>query len=392
MAPARRVLVTGLGAVSPYGRGAAELWKGLVAGRRALKPVTVIPAAGLRNPLCGEVPGYPPPSGPDEPTRALRFLLDAVGEAAADAGLTAGSFDPDRAGIVAATNFGGMSAAELALTGRAAGLARYDFAAGTACAAEHAGLRGPSVTLSLSCASGVAALVVAQELIRAGRADVVLAAGYDELSLFCLAGLSALRAIAAGDVTPFDAKRSGTIFSEGAGVLVLEESGHAQRRGARARCELAGGALSNDAYHMTAPEKEGRGISHLMRTALADADLAPEEVGHANLHGTGTRYNDAIETRAIKDVFGGHAGRMTFTANKSMIGHSMGAAGSHESICAVMTLVEGLVPPTVGLQEPDPECDLDYCPGVARQVRLSAVIKNSYGIGGTNASVVFRKA
>ena len=388
----RRAVITGLGSVSPYGPGAATLWKGLVSGRRAISPITLFSTEGLRNSVGGQVPGYPPPAAPGEPTRALRFLLDANAEALADAGLAAGAFDPERAALVAATNFGGMSAAEGALSGGAADLSGYDFAANTARAASSAGLAGPCVTLSASCASGTAALVLALELIRAGKADLVLAAGYDELSLYCYAGLSALRAVTTKDVSPFDAERSGTIFSEGAGALLVEAEEHAAARGARVYCRLAGGAVNNDAYHMTAPEKEGRGIARLMRAALADAGAAPEEIGHLNTHGTGTRYNDVIETRAVKTVFGPHAQKLVLTANKSMIGHTMGAAGSHESIAAVRSLVEGLVPPTVGLETPDPECDLDYCPREARKIKLDAVLKNNYGLGGTKASVVFRKA
>jgi 3-oxoacyl-(acyl-carrier-protein) synthase len=390
VAAVRQAVITGLGAVSPLGRGVPALWDGLVAGRRALRPLTLFPATGLRNSLAGEVEGYPPPE-PGGDSRALRFLLDAAAEAAADAGLSAGAFDPHRAGIVTGTNFGGIGAAEPVLAGKAADLSGYEFAALTSRAAAQVGLCGPALTLSLSCASGAAALVVALDLVRAGRADVVLASGYDELSLHCLAGLSALHAVSGSDITPFDANRSGTIFGEGAGVLVVEEAEHARGRGARAWCALAGGAVNNDAYHMTAPEKEGKGIQKLMRLALADAGLAPEEVDHINLHGTGTKYNDLIETRAIKSVFGERAGKLVLTANKSMIGHTMGAAGSHESICAVKSLVEGLVPPTVGLTRPDPECDLDYCPGAARKVEIRAALKNSYGIGGTNACVAFRK-
>jgi 3-oxoacyl-[acyl-carrier-protein] synthase II len=391
VAESRKAVITGLGAVSPFGKGAGELWSGLSSGRRAIRPITLFPTEGLRNANAGEVPGYDPPASSEEPTRALCFLLDSADEALEDAGLGEGAFDPGRAATVVATNFGGMAAAEFALTGRTADLSGYDFARNTAEAAEVAGFAGPAVTLSLSCASGVAALVTALELIRAGRADVALAAGYDELSLFCYAGLSALRAVSTSDIIPFGLNRKGTIFSEGAGALVVESAEHAAARGARVHCELAGGAMNNDAYHMTAPEKEGHGIQRLMSLALADAGVEPGQVQHINLHGTGTKYNDLIETRAIKALFGDHAAKLVLTANKSMIGHTMGAAGLHESVCAVRSLTEGLVPPTVGISEPDPECDLDYCADGPRRVELDCVLKNSYGIGGTNASAVFRK-
>ena len=392
MASARRAVITGLGSVSPFGRGVPALWTGLVSGHKALRPITLFPTAGLRSSLGGEVPGYPPPAAPGEPTRAERFLKDALAEALADAGLGAGGFDPERAALAIGTNFGGMAAAEHALSpGGAPTLAGYDFAGIVARSAAAVGFAGSTASPSVSCASGSAALVVALELVRAGRADMVVAAGYDELSLFCLAGLSALHAISPGDITPFDLHRAGTVFSEGAGALVVESAEGAADRGARALCELSGGAANNDAYHLTAPEKEGRGIVRLMRAALADAGVVPEEIGHVNLHGTGTKYNDLIETKALKEVFGAHARKLVLTANKSMIGHTMGAAGAHESVAAVKSLVENLVPPTVGIGTPAPECDLDYCPGTARRVALRAVLKNSYGIGGVNASVVFRK-
>ena len=393
MAAPRKAVITGLGAVSPYGRGVSALWAGLLSGRKALRPITLFSTEGLRSPLGGEVPGYPAPASADEPTRAERFLLDALAEASADAQVASGGFDPARAALVVGTNFGGMSAAERALApGGSPDLAGYDFGALAARAAAACGFSGPSAALSVSCASGAAALVVALELVRGGRADLVVAAGYDELSRYCLAGLSALRATSPGDITPFDLHRAGTVFSEGAGALVVESAEGAARRGARVWCELAGGAANNDAYHLTAPEKEGRGIVRLMRQALADAGTAPGEIGHVNLHGTGTKYNDLIETKALKEVFGTHAKRLVLTANKSLIGHTMGAAGAHESIAAVKALVEGLVPPTVGLATPDPECDLDYCPGQARRLELNAVLKNSYGFGGVNAAIVMRKS
>ena len=388
----RKAVITGLGAVSPFGRGVGALWEGLAAGRKALRPVTLFPIEGLRCTLAGEVAGYPPPAAPGESSRAERFLSDALAEATAAAGLGPGGFDPARAALVVGTNFGGMSAAERALSpGGAPDLSGYDFAGIVARAAAAAGFAGPAAAPSVSCASGAAALVVALELVRSGRADLVAAGGYDELSLYCMAGLSALRATAPGDIAPFDLNRAGTVFSEGAGVLVVEAAESAARRGATALCELAGGAANNDAYHLTAPEKEGRGIVRLMRAALADAGVPPDEVDGVNLHGTGTKYNDLIETKAIKAVFGERARKLLLTANKSMLGHSMGAAGAHESVAAVKSLVEGLVPPTVGIGTPDPECDLDYCPGSARRAELRVVLKNSYGIGGVNASVVFRK-
>ncbi len=252
-----------------------------------------------------------------------------------------------RAAIVAGTNFGGMSAAETALTaGRQdpaqASLDGYLFGAAGFRLARRFGLGGPRFNLSLSCASGTAALGVALDLIRRGRAEVVLACGYDELSLFVYAGLSALRAITPETIRPFDKRRKGTLFSEGAGALVVESAAHAARRKApRVYARLLGRAMNNDAYHMTAPEQEARGIQALMRAALADAQVPPEAIEHLNLHATGTPYNDAIETKAVLAVFGARGREIPVCAVKSSIGHCMGAAGSIETIAAVLTLCEG---------------------------------------------------
>jgi 3-oxoacyl-(acyl-carrier-protein) synthase len=386
-----RVVVTGLGAVSPYGRGASLFWGSLAAGKVALRPITLFDASEFRNALAGEVPGYPCEAGS---TRAVRFLLDAAREAAESAGLSPGSFDPARAGVVTGTNFGGMSAAEDALSpGSAkASLGAYGFGSAADAVASSLGLEGERWCLSLSCASGAAVILAAAEVVRRGRADVMLAAGYDELSLYCYAGLSALRAISKDTIRPFSLNRSGTIFSEGAGCVVVEERSCALRRGARPIAEVLGGAMNNDAYHMTAPEKEGRGIRAVMAEALRDSGLRPEEIDHVNAHATGTQYNDAIETACLKSVFGEHARRLTVTANKSMIGHAMGAAGALESMAAALTIREGVIPPTMNLDEPDPACDLDYVPGSARRSRVRAVLKTSFGMGGTNAALVLGEA
>jgi len=397
----RRVVVTGLGSVSPFGKGADVLWKNLAAGESGLKKITLFDASELRNDLAGEVPGYEAPRSSGEATRAERFLLDAVAEAAGTAGLE--RVPPERKGLVTGTNFGGLAAAEFALcpdidkegagaAGAGGDLSGYLFDGAASHVAAAHDLAGPSSTLSLSCASGAAALALACEAIRAGRADAMLAAAYDELSLFCYAGLSALRAVTTETIRPFDAKRSGTLFGEGAGALVLEEYESARKRGAPILAEVAGAALTNEAFHMTAPEKEGRGIARLMAAALEDAGVAPGEIDHVNCHGTGTKYNDVIETRAVKSVFGEHARKLTLTANKSMLGHTMGAAGLHESIAAIMTIRHDLVPPTVNYRTPDPECDLDCVPNAAREAAVRTVLKTNYGIGGTNAAVVFRRA
>jgi 3-oxoacyl-[acyl-carrier-protein] synthase II len=400
-----RVVITGMGAVSPHGKGVKSLWDGLLAGHSAFRPITLFDAKAFRNPLAGEVDGYP--AQPGSKPRALRMLGDACAEAVADA-LSAPGADattlrekvkgvPDlaSAALVAGTNFGGMSAAETALIDgetdpTKASLESYLFGAATAGLAREYGLGGPRLNLSLSCASGAAAIGVALDLIRQGRVPAAIACSYDELSLFVYAGLCALRAVTPETIRPFDKRRKGTLFSEGAGVMVLERLESAKARGAHVYAEILGRAINNDAYHMTAPEQEAHGIRALMRAALADAKVPAERIGHLNLHATGTPYNDKIETKAVLDVFGARGKEIPVAAIKSSIGHTMGAAGLIESIAAVKSLNEGLVPPVVGLDpaEKDPECDLKVAIGAPLQVSFDVVMKTSYGFGGTNAAVV----
>ncbi|MGD0093087.1 MAG: beta-ketoacyl-[acyl-carrier-protein] synthase family protein [Planctomycetota bacterium] len=418
MAEVPVVVITGLGCVSPQGRGVAKLWSGLLEGRTAFRPVTLFDASMFRNPLAGVVEGYPAVAPADAgagATRAARMLVDAADEALRDAlGLPpvvgqAGQPAPPgiaaavaaggalaRAAIVTGTNFGGMSAAETALTHGAgdiskASLAQYLFGAPARALARSFGIAGPRLNLSLSCASGTAAIGLACDMIRRGRAEAALACGFDELSLFIYAGLSALRAMTPDTVRPFDKRRKGTLFSEGAGVLVLESAAHAAARKApRIYARVLGRAMNNDAYHMTAPEQEAHGIQALLRAVLADAQVAPEAIEHLNLHATGTPYNDAIETKAVHAVFGARGREIPVGAVKSSIGHCMGAAGTIEAAVAVLTLREGKVPPILGLDpaEKDPACDLLTPTGKPLHGNFRIVLKSSYGFGGTNAAVV----
>jgi 3-oxoacyl-[acyl-carrier-protein] synthase II len=337
------------------------------------------------------------------------MLLDAAREAAADAlGLpaatparelrTAGAACFARAALVTGTNFGGMSAVETALGAanpQAARLDRYLFGHAGEALASDLGLGGTRLSLSLSCASGTAAIGLAFDLVRSGRAEIAFAAGYDELSLYVYAGLSALRAMTNETIRPFDARRKGTVFSEGAGVLVLESAEHAAARSApRCHARVAGRFLNNDAYHMTAPEQEATGIRALMRGALADAGVASGEIDHVNLHATGTPFNDAIETRAMQDVFGARAAQIPVCSVKSAIGHTMGAAGAIESIAAALSLRDGKIPPVLGLEaeHKDPACALFTPLGAPLEAPLRTVLKTSYGFGGTNAAIILQTA
>jgi 3-oxoacyl-(acyl-carrier-protein) synthase len=383
-----------MGAIAPNGNSVQAFWDALCAGQDAIAPITRFDASPFRNASGGEVKGFELPS--PEASRATAYALAALEQAIADAGL-----DRDLlrdAGIALATNFGGCDHGERFLAARLTGgepdpawLAEYDFHAAAAAAAARWRLGGPMTTLSLSCASGVAAIGYTADLVREGRARRMLAGGYDELSRMSYSGLSALRAITPEIIRPFDLNRKGTIFSEGAGAVVVEALDAALDRGAAIHAEILGHAMNNDAFHMTAPDQSGIGITAVMDAALRDAGVKPADVQHINAHGTGTPYNDKIETAAVKAVFGAHAHGLTVTANKSMIGHTCGAAGTLESICTIRTLQTGILPPTIHYETPDPECDLDYVPNEARQSDVRVALCNSYGIGGTNAAIVLAR-
>ncbi len=404
------MVITGLGVISPLGLESGEFWANLVAGRSGIAPLESLPVAGLRYRRGGEVRGFLPrrewlalATG-----RCSLYLLAAGAEAWAGSGLGAGG---ERVGVVVASNFGDVELVEDRLGGRETPPANpqptvYSLQPIISPAATLAGLnqqtladalsrllgaRGPSLALSLSCSSGGAAIAEAFDLIRAGRADVMVAGGADALSLFAWSGLSALRAMTSEEMRPFDRRRSGTLFSEGAGVLVLEDFEHARRRGARMRAEMLGYGSSNNVHHMAAPPPGGRGLEKAMRAALEQGGLAPEAVDHINAHGTATPGNDATETAAIKAVFGAHARDIAICSIKAATGHTMGAAGAIEAIAAILTLEEGLVPPTLNYGEPDPACDLDYTPNEARRRTLQTALSNSSGIGGNNVAVLFRR-
>jgi len=254
--------------------------------------------------------------------------------------------------------------------------------------AERWNLRGPATTLSLSCSSSAAATGLALDLIRAGRADVILAGGHDTISYSSLAGLSILRTITADEIRPFDKRRNGTIFGEGAAMVVLEELEHARARGAPISAELLGYGLNNNAYHLTAPDKGGEGLRHVLEAALRDAHVAADQLDYINAHGTGTPYHDVAETVAIKTALGDHAYRIPVSSIKAATGHIMAGAGALEAIATILAMRDGVVPPTLNYDEADPNCDLDYVPNEARAHRVKIAASVSSGIGGNNAAVV----
>lgn len=395
------IVVTGLGAVSPFGLGRDVFWRSLIAGADALRPLDRFDTEGYRFKTGGQVPFDDNELGHSDLDLAHRFAFFAVDEAMKQSGFSdgLGSVDPARFAAVGATNFGGVATGEglardVLANERPFDRARYDESSGAALAhrlGDRYGLRGPRLVQSLSCASGNAALETAWRMARAGRIDAAIVIGYDALNAFCWSGLSALRTMTTDTVRPFDAKRNGTLFSEGAGALVVETLASAKRRGAKPLAELAGCATDNNAFHMTAPDKGGEGQVTAARRAMRDGGVDPGTVDHVNMHGTGTKYNDSTETAVFKTVLGRRAREIPFTSIKSMIGHTMGAASALEAIASILTMREGVVPPTIHYNEPDPECDLDYCTGGPRKGDYGVVVNNASGIGGCNSIIVLRR-
>jgi 3-oxoacyl-[acyl-carrier-protein] synthase II len=399
----RRVVITGMGVVSALGHDAQCFWQGLIDNRSGIAPIDRFGAEGLRNDLAGQVREWafdPSELGLDEaPDLATQFLLVAAAEAVRDAGL---SLEPgevaQRVGIVASTNFGGAPSWEAYVAGLLAGEAdprlfeEFSFHSGLEHVVARFGLGGSAGLLSVACASGTAALGAAADAIRLGQAEVMLAAGYDALAQTPLAGLSVLHTITAEHIRPFSADRSGTLFGEGSAVLVVEDYAAATSRGASIYAEVLGWAENSNAYHLTAPDNEGAGMTRVVRAALGDGAVAPEEIDYVNAHGTGTQPHDPAETTAVKAVLGQRAHEIPMTSIKAAVGHMMGAAGAAEAIASVRAITDGIVPPTLNYREPDPECDLDYVPNESRAARVGKALSISAGIGGNNACVVLGAA
>jgi 3-oxoacyl-[acyl-carrier-protein] synthase II len=410
----RRVVVTGLGLVTPLGTGVEVNWQRLAAGQSGVRAITRFDASALPARVAGEVVDF-------EPERFMErkdlkkmdiFIQYAVGAAQMaidDAGLPLPLAAPERTGVIVGVGMGGITTVEGTYQDLVAGNIRRvspflipriipNMASGQI--ALRYGARGPNYATTSACASGAHAIGEALQLIRDGRQDAMLAGGAEApICLLGVGGFSAMRALAtnfneepARASRPFDAKRDGFVIAEGAGMLVLEDLEHARARGAHVYAELIGYGATCDAYHMTQPAPEGAGAAECMSRALADAGIAPTDVGYVNAHGTGTPFNDAAETLGVKRVFGDHASRLAISSSKSMTGHLLGAAGAVEAAYTVLTLAHRVLPPTINLEEPDPACDLDYVPHEARRASVDVALSNSFGFGGTNAVLVFRRA
>lgn len=394
----RRAVITGMGVVSSLGRDLDAFWDGLIEGRSGIDRIDRFDPEGLRNERAGQVRDFhfrPEAFGLDEaPDLGTQFMLVAAREAIVRAAIVPSAVRDPGFGGVYATNFGGSNAWETYVEGLLEGEVRQaefeEFAFVTA--AEHActafGIGGACALLSVACASGAAALGVALDMIRLGEARAVLVACYDALAPTPLSGLSTLRTITDEMIRPFSADRSGTIFGEGGAALVLEELEDARRRDAKIVCEVLGWAENNNAYHLTAPDQGGAGMTRVVREAIEDAGVDPAGIDYVNAHGTGTQPHDPAEVQAIKAVLGDRAREIPVSSIKAAVGHMMGAAGAAEAIATSLAITEDVVPPTLNYREPDPECDLDHVPNVARHVEVRRAISISAGIGGSNACVV----
>jgi 3-oxoacyl-[acyl-carrier-protein] synthase II len=405
----RRVAVTGLGAVTPVGNDAPTTWHAALAGRSGIEFIRSFDASGFPVRIAAEVKDFDP-SGVASPRevrkldRNVLLALAAGREAVDDAGFD-GAYDADRVGIVFGTAIGGfLGIMEQHDVLRDRGPERVspnflpnvlvDSASGQL--AISLGYRGPNYAPVSACATGSHAVGEAAEIVRRGDADAVLAGGAEAcMHPLILAGFCAMRGLVAEEEDPprasrpFDATRAGFVMGEGACVLVLEELEAARSRGATVYAEVLGYGASNDAHHMAQPDPAATGVAEMMRAALARSGVEPERVGYVNAHGTSTPLGDLAETKALKDVFGEHAYRLAVSSTKSVMGHCFGAAGAIEAMMCVCALHEGVLPPTINYEHPDPDCDLDYVPNEAREVRVDVALSNAMGLGGHNGCVLF---
>ena len=392
-----RIFLTGLGAITPLGLDPDAFWQRLTQGNSGISPLTKLPTTGLRNPRGGEVRGFDWTAYDDEGDcdEASAFAYAAAFDAAKNAGLT--EEQRARAGLIFATNFGGAASWEACCDIARDGdfdpetFAQFlpDHAVSYSARRFHSS--APAATLSNACSSGTHALGLAADWIRLGRCDIAIAGGFDGLGLSTLAGLSILRTISPDEIRPFDARRNGTLFGEGAAMVVLESEGSMKARGAVPIAEFLGWSVSNNAHHLTAPDKGGAGLAISMAGALKNAQVEAAQIDYINAHGTGTQYNDVAETEAIKTVFGSHTPKLAVSSIKAATSHLMGAAGAIEAIACALALRDGVLPPTLNLQETDADCDLDYIPLQARKQQIEFALSNSSGIGGNNASLVLRR-
>ncbi len=408
----RRVVVTGMGAVTPLGNSMPEFWKNVVRGASGVGHITLFDASALPTTFAAEVRDFDPGTligkkDARKMDRFAQFALVAAQEAVADSGLQITDANRDTIGVIMGSGIGGITTIEQQTkVMNDQGLGRLspffipmlisNIAPGLI--SMKLGVRGPSQTTVSACASSNNAIGDAMRIVQRGESDVVICGGSEApITPLAVGGFCAMRALSTRNDTPatasrpFDRTRDGFVIAEGGGAFVIEELEHARSRDARIYAELIGYGQSSDAYHMVAPDPAGRGVKLAMIRALADAHVAPTDVDYINAHATSTDLGDTAETKAVHEVFGAHAQTIPISANKSMFGHALGAAGALEGICTVKSLQEGIVPPTINYEVVDPACDLDCVPNVARKKQIDVALSNSFGFGGHNAVLVFRR-
>ncbi len=410
---ARRVVVTGLGMVAPVGLDIHSAWENIVAGRSGIRPITHFDVSAFPTqfggPVCGfEITDYVSKKEAKKMDNFIHYGVAAGIQAIRDSGLDFEQEDTDRIGVLIGSGIGGITGIENSYQAFLDGGPRkispffvpssiINMVSGNL--SIMYGLKGPNYSIVSACSSGAHSIGEAAMMIRYGRTDVMIAGGAEmATSPVGLGGFAAARALSRrnddpqGASRPWDRDRDGFVLSDGAGVVVLEEYERAKARGATIYAELVGVGMNSDAYHMTAPSVDGSGAAKCMELALKDAGLNKEQVDYINAHGTSTPAGDVAETMAVKRAFGDHAYKLCVSSTKSMTGHMLGAAGGAEAVFCVLTLHHQVAPPTINLDNQDPECDLDYVPKTAREMKLDVVVSNSFGFGGTNGTLVFRKA
>jgi len=408
----RRVVVTGMGMISPLGLDVQSSWKAILEGKSGVGFITHFDATGYPVRIAAEVKGFEPTKYIEQKEvkkmdRFIHFAIAATEMALADSGLKITTDNSERIGIVIGSGMGGLPAIEyyhqmllekgwkrvspffipMVIINLAAGQISIKY-----------GIKGPNLAVTTACATGNHSIGEAFRMIQYGDADVMIAGGAEAvITPMAVSGFAIMKALSTRNdepekaSRPFDIDRDGFVMGEGSGIIILEELEHALKRGAKIYAELIGYGMSSDAYHITAPAPEGEGGARCMKMALNDAGVKPELIDYINAHGTATKHGDELENQAIKTVFGEHAYKLCVSSTKSMTGHLLGAAGGVEAIFTVLSIYENIVPPTINLDNPDPECDLDYVPYKARKKEVIYAMTNSFGFGGTNASLVFRK-
>lgn len=408
----RRVVVTGVGLITPLGTGTEKSWENLLDGRSGIRKITQFDATHFPCRVAGEVPDFEinqfiEIKEQKKMDRFIHFAFAAAKMAVEDSGLKITKDNADRIGVLVGSGIGGLSAIEhyhtILLEKGPKRISPFfipmliiNLAAGQI--SIHFGAKGPNSAVATACASGTHSIGDAFKIIKRGEADAMISGGTEAvITPLAVGGFSSMKALSTRNnepekaSRPFDRDRDGFVMGEGAGIMVLEDMEHALSRGAKIYAEITGYGMTGDAYHITSPPPEGEGAARCMRASLKDANIHPEEIEYINAHGTSTKYGDELETQAIKSVFGKHAYKFAVSSTKSMTGHLLGAAGGVEGVICALSIFNKIIPPTINLENPDPECDLDYVPDKARAMDINMAMSNSFGFGGTNACIIFKR-